>query len=222
MMLKVNIYKPSGRTQQVSLLLLDRTQWNVCSQRVCFKGVALILGTGTKTLTKRLKGMLDMRKAHGACEVPTRAPVEKNMVDPFFDELYHSTGESLPEHYHMKNLIAGDPQIDFQILNNEFAWTPGASFLDTVTSTQGLRNLFQRLAKTFEGPKLQSPYLLVHEACIKAEFIEWSHNLDLYGQSASVISSVEFCWKQKFQVEAKASPYKCHCAWVGHLLVLLQ
>ena len=92
---------------------------------------------------------------------------------------YHSTGESLPEHYHMKNLIAGDPQIDFQILNNEFAWTPGASFLDTVTSTQGLRNLFQRLAKTFEGSILQSPYLLVHEACIKAEFIEWSHNLDL-------------------------------------------
>ena len=121
--------------------LSHRTQWSVCSQRVCFKGVALILGTSAKTLTKRLKGMLDMRKAHGACKVPTRLPVKKNMVDLFFAELYHSTAESLPEHYHMKNLDDEDPQMDFQTLNNEFqtfAWTPEASFLDTVTSTAAL------------------------------------------------------------------------------------
>ena len=114
-----------------------RTCWKLYGQQVCFHGISQLLASSRKTLLKRIAAEPDRRRdIDQKGKLPTRVPVQRNMVDFFFAELYHSTAERLPEQYHVSQLDE-DPQMEMVMGDADletFTWSPEGCLLDAFTA----------------------------------------------------------------------------------------
>ena len=129
--------------------LAHRTNWSFVGQRVCLGGLCGLLGVGKKSMLKRLQGVVDMRRRFNSTSpMPNEAPLQTNLVDMFFLELYHQTAEDLPETFRAQDV---DAQISmeqgFEVegdtakyakqiakVDEVFTWTPEAAISQSIMS----------------------------------------------------------------------------------------
>lgn len=78
---------------------LRKASWSLCGQAVCFPIFCSLLRTGEKTVRKYIAGALDGRKSvlGGEHSPAPRNHERSDQVDWFFQELYQSAAEPLPE-----------------------------------------------------------------------------------------------------------------------------
>ena len=109
-----------------------RTKWRLAGKSVCLRGLASLLGTAERTLQKRVKGVLDMRRNHmqygSLCR---QTPKQQAIIDLFFSELYHSVAEDLPE----KQCTESADEF-VESIEDAFFWTPEASLAQNVVALQ--------------------------------------------------------------------------------------
>ena len=109
-----------------------RTKWRLAGKSICLRGLASLLGTAERTLQKRLKGVLDMRKNHlQSGSLGRQAPKQQAIIDLFFSELYHSVAEDLPE----KRCEQSATEFA-ETLEDAFYWTPEACLAQNIAALQ--------------------------------------------------------------------------------------
>ena len=110
-----------------------RTDYYINGSKVCVGGLCAILAVCPRTMYKKLKHGVDMRKQWSQDTWRPDRRIGRNLVDLFFMELYHSECEDLPEHLHIQDVdeairtnasITPDPSSDI------FKWTPEAAWSD--------------------------------------------------------------------------------------------
>jgi hypothetical protein len=147
------MYEASLEVGEESEDVQHRTDYFIEGKKVCRPGLCAVLGTTEKSIMKKMKRTLDMRKtlpgdSRERPERQTATPV----IDIFFMELYHGAAEDLPENVHV-NDVDGDIQKDHdesavhcptaETVNDIFHWTPEAAISDR--------------AAAFIGPQASAP-----------------------------------------------------------------
>ena len=64
-----------------------RTTWFFAGQRVCLSGLCGLLGTGKRSMLKKVEGVVDTRRKLNNSSTMPREPLQANLVDMFFLEL---------------------------------------------------------------------------------------------------------------------------------------
>ena len=117
-----------------------RTDYFIEGEKVCRAGFCSVLGTTERSLSKKMKRTLDMRKTlpGDARERPERQTASP-IIDIYFMELYHGAAEDLPENVHVNDVDA-HIQRDHdestvhcpsaETVNDMFTWTPEAAISD--------------------------------------------------------------------------------------------
>ena len=111
-----------------------RTDWFLCESKVCFSGLCSLLGVGEKTILKRLKHGVDLRKRWTSASWRPQVRVARNLVDFFFMELYHSQAEDLAETQHIEdvnNTISENGSFS-NVSPEIFSWTPEAALTERI------------------------------------------------------------------------------------------
>ena len=117
---------------QAAEVASHRTKWRLAGKSMCLRGLASLLGTAERTLQKRLKGVLDMRRNHmDSGSLCRQAPKQQVIIDLFFSELYHSVAEDLPE----KTCAESAAEVA-DSMEAAFYWTPEATLAQNVVALQ--------------------------------------------------------------------------------------
>ena len=88
-----------AKDSTVSKLSLSRARWSIAGAQVCFPTFCALLKTGPNTVRKQIQGVPSLQRSTiGADRTPaSRKHAQSDAVDWFFQELYHSAAEPLPE-----------------------------------------------------------------------------------------------------------------------------
>ena len=78
---------------------MSRVQWYIAGVQVCFPTFCALLSTGTNTVRRQIQGVPSLQRSNiGGDHMPaSRKHGQSDAVDWFFQELYHSAAEPLPE-----------------------------------------------------------------------------------------------------------------------------
>ena len=116
-----------------------RTSWFFARQRVCLAGLCGLLGTGKKSMLKKVQGVVDMRRK-------LNESLQANLVDMFFLELYHQSAEDLPETFQAQDVdarmsmeqgfeVGADMALytkQIEKVEEVFSWTPEAAISQNI------------------------------------------------------------------------------------------
>jgi len=108
--------EPQGEDAESSRMAA--TEWHLCGAHVCFPMFCYLLRTGQHFVRKAIHGESDMRAVWiGGEKMPLRREAPQTAaVDWFFQELYQSAAEPLPEDVNCANL----ENVDLAISQGEF------------------------------------------------------------------------------------------------------
>ena len=112
-------------------------KWVLCGVPVCYSNFVYLLGTSSRTISKQIQGVPDLRKSVKGAPGIVRAAPQARHVDFFFYELYHSAAEPLPDPSSSSSttakadvLLNGSPWLDLQE-EQVPEWTPDNPSIET-------------------------------------------------------------------------------------------